>query len=186
MNRVWITKRCLWRRCCIPRVCVCVSVCVSSRVLEPCLGSIPAAAGVASFKAALDAHRLWPTDDLAMMLVGGLLHAAEDGSSQATQRPAGGSDTLSRTNRGAVDSAGAAAAAAEAPVRAEGSTASVALAAQGEGGDSSTAVSALGQVAEGGSHLTEHLQALGCLRVAVSQGLLSREELKQVRARREA
>ncbi|KAL4444954.1 hypothetical protein ABPG77_004004 [Micractinium sp. CCAP 211/92] len=143
------------------------------------LAAVVGEPGVASFKAALEAHRLWPTDDLAMMLVGGLLHAAENGSPQAAQRPAGGSDALSRTNSGAVDSAGAAAAAAEAPVRAEGSTASVALAAQGEGGDSSAGLSAPGQVAEGGSHLTEHLQALGCLRVALSQGLLSREELKQ-------
>lgn len=34
-----------------------------------------AAAGVVQFQAALDAHRQWPTDDLALLLAGSMLHA---------------------------------------------------------------------------------------------------------------
>ncbi|KAL4448019.1 hypothetical protein ABPG75_005238 [Micractinium tetrahymenae] len=148
------------------------------------LAAVVGEPGVARFQAALDAHRHWPTDDLAMMLAGGLLHAANDGTQTARAAPApGDGSSLSRTNSGAVGGAGAAAAAAapEGPPNAEGSAAGAAgQAAAGEGGASSGGLSARGlAAAEEDSHLVEHLHALGCLRAAVSQGLISREELKQ-------
>lgn len=118
-----------------------------------------------------------------MMLVGGLLHAAPDGAQtvQPAQAP-GDAGALSRTNSIPASAAGAAETGAEPSLRPEGSNASTSQAAFGEGDAGDGKLSARVGTAPGGIYLAEHLQALGCLRVAVSQGLLSREDLKQVGA----
>lgn len=107
-------------------------------------------AGVLRFQSALEAHTHWPTDDLALLLAGSLLHA---GSGAAA---AGGS-------------AGGTLAEAEA----EAGSSKVQL------DGSPDAASTPGCLP---AHLVEHVGlGLGCLRAAVVQGLLTRDDLMQVR-----
>jgi len=105
-------------------------------------------AGVLRFQSALEAHKHWPTDDLALLLAGSLLHAGSGA--------AGGS-------------AGGTLAAAEA----EAGSSKVQL------DGSPDAASTPGCLP---AHLVEHVGlGLGCLRAAAVQGLLTRDDLKQVR-----
>ena len=107
--------------------------------------SVPHAAGALRFQAALEAHKHWPTDDLALLLAGSFLH--------------GGSAALS----GGATSGGAPLAEAGSDMQQDGS-------ADGAGTAGSPA-----------AHLWEHVElGLGCLRAAITQGLLSRDDLKQV------
>lgn len=136
-----------------------------------------------------------------MMLVGGVLHAAPEGGAPAAPPAPADGGALSRTTSGAAmpgskeapparsdsgalsrTNSGIVMPGSTGPPPAEGSTASGAQAPAREGDAGSGTTSAPPQPAGGASHLVEHMQALGCLRAAVSQGLLSREELKQVGA----
>lgn len=103
-------------------------------------------AGALRFRAALEAHKHWPTDDLALLLAGSFLHA----SSAAVD--------------GGATSGGAPLAEAGSDMQQDGS-------ADGAGATGSPA-----------AHLWEHVElGLGCLNAAITQGILSRDEVKQVR-----
>ncbi len=122
-------------------------------------------AGLQRFQAALEAHKHWPTDELAALLVGVPLHAppARAGTSLAAAPP----QPLAAEGSQAAPSA-------------EGSTASQA---EAGGRGSSTGAGIIG--GEGGSHLREHIEAgLGCLQAAVRQGQLNRQAILQVGGRR--
>jgi len=117
-------------------------------------------AGPERFQAALEAHKHWPTDELAALLVGVPLHAppARAGTSLAAAPP----QPLAAEGSQAAPSA-------------EGSTASQA---EAGGRGSSTGAGIIG--GEGGSHLREHIEAgLGCLQAAVRPGQLKRPALLQ-------
>ena len=118
----------------------------------------PHAAGLQRFQAALGAHKHWPTDELAALLVGAPLHGL----------PAQAGTTL--------------AAALPQPPAAEGSQAAPSAepssTSQAEPNSSMVAGSGGG---EGSSHLREHIEAgLGCLRAADSRGQLTRQAVLQV------
>ncbi|KAI7835772.1 hypothetical protein COHA_010350 [Chlorella ohadii] len=117
-------------------------------------------AGLQRFQAALEAHKHWPTDELAALLVGAPLHAppARAGTSLAAAPP----QPLAAEGSQAAPSA-------------EGSTAS-----QAEAGGRGSSTGAGSNGGEGGSHLREHIEAgLGCLQAAVSRGQLDRQAILQ-------
>lgn len=108
------------------------------------------------FQAALEAHKQWPTDDLAQLLCGAPLHAAPEGD--AASAPSKTADAPAAAG-GAESQPGGGAAPPDAAPPATSSDAS----------------------SSSGSHLWEHVdQGLGCLRAAVAQGLLSRDAVKEV------
>lgn len=118
-------------------------------------------AGLQRFQVALEAHKQWPTDELAALLAGAPLHGP----------PARAATSL--------------AAAPPQPPAAEGSqaapTAEASTASQAEPSGTASSAGASSGSGEGSSHLREHIEpGLGCLRAAVAQGLLSRPAILQV------
>lgn len=110
-------------------------------------------AGIQRFQAALDAHKLWPSEDLAALLAGAPLHAADAGGEGQAEAGGGSSDVQPED--------GAAGTAAE--------------------GGSSASSDESSSSGRGGSHLSQHVHlGLGCLRAAVVQGALTRQDVEQV------
>ncbi|KAI3438406.1 hypothetical protein D9Q98_000838 [Chlorella vulgaris] len=171
-------------RCCTPR----------PQLSWDSLAALVGEQGVQCFQAALDAHKQWPVDDLAMLLAGSLLHEARppiktaQGSAVAARAPAEAAAAEGADAAG--DSATAAAAAAAAGAAEDNKAvlgggqaetpAAPALDAQPAIDAAAPApASTAAPTSWAASHLCEHVDpGLGCLQGAVARGVFARDAIR--------